>query len=298
MGETSGIDWSKVKLGETPVTPQLLRRRELAKEGREFPLDESREAEYQAITERLKKMIEDGVSHSDVLLSVLKPQTDLLPRDRRNFPLTAAERSSISLVIADSKDVTFVARKKIVRPVFVVTDRALLNRIAMLFTMRPEEHHGVAAGFAVAFPEMKARGIKDVQLIVSGEGAGVIRHEMTHTIDPTKRNGYDVAIDEIFAYYADNAGREGKTDDWSGLKKSVTNRAYFDTYSQEIEKANMLRFSDDPEIPRLTYEQWRAKVEAAIDNVAADAVKRGDGARRRLARAKTLDEVLAWDDLD
>jgi hypothetical protein len=297
MGETKGIDHSKIKLAETPLTPELLRRRQLAKEGMEFPLDEKREAEYQAITERLSKMFEDGIAHSDILLSVLKPQLNILPRDRRNFPLTAAERSSISLMIANSKDVTFVARRKIVRPVFVVTDRALLNRIASLFSMRPEEHHGKAEGFAVAFPEAKARGIKDVQLIVSGEGAGVIRHEMTHTIDPTNRNGYDVAIDEIFAYYADNAGREGKTDDWTGLKKSVTNRVYFDTYSHEIEKANMLRFFDDPEIPRLTYEQWKAKVEAAIDNVAADAVKRGDGARRRLARAKTLDEVLAWDDL-
>jgi len=282
---------------EKPPTPEVLRKRQLAKEGREFSLDERREAEYLVITERLGKMVEDGVSHADILLSVLKPQLDLLPRDRRNFPLTAAERSSISVVIADSKDVSSIARKKIVRPVFVVTDRALLNQIGALFTMRPEEHHGKAAGFVVVFPEAKARGIKDVQLIVSGEGAGVIRHEMTHTIDPTKRSGYDVAIDEIFAYYADNAGRNGKTDDWAGLKKSVTNRGYFDTYSDEVGKANMLRFSDDPEIPRLTYEQWKAKVEAAIDNVALDAVKRGDGARRRLARAKTLDEVLAWDDL-
>ena len=214
MGETSGIDWSKTKLAETPVTPQLLRRRELAKEGREFPMDESREAEYRAITERLRKMVEDGLSHADILLSVLKPQLDLLPRDRRNFSLTAAERSSISVVIAESKDVSSVARKKIVRPVFVVTDRASLNQIGALFTMRPEEHHGVSAGFAVVFPEAKARGIKDVQMIVSGEGAGVIRHEMTHTIDPTKRSGYDVAIDEIFAYYADHAGGD-KTDDWA-----------------------------------------------------------------------------------
>ena len=284
---------------EKPPTPEVLRKRQLAKEGREFPLDERREAEYLVITERLGKMVEDGVSHSDILLSVLKPQLDLLPRNdrRQNVFLTDVERASVSVVMADSADVTFVARRKIVRPVFVVRDRALLNRIAALFTMRPEEQHGLSAGFAVSFPEAKASGKKDVKLIVSGEKAGTIRHEMTHTIDPVERTGYDAAISEIFAYYADHAGRNDKTDDWAGLKESVTHRSYFDTYTDEVGQANTIRFLDEPRIPRMTYEQWKTKVEAAIDNVAADAVRRGDGARRRLARAKTLDEVLAWDDL-
>lgn len=295
MGETRGFDPTKIV--EKPPTPEVLRRRELAKESREFPLDERRERDYQAITDRLKReLLKEGKPAADILLAVLKPQLDMLPPARREIFLNDKERASVKLAFVQSLDACGVAKREIVRPVFLIENADITNRISAAFRGNPE-HAGRSHGFVVAYPEMKAAGKQDVMLIIARDDRSTINHEILHTIDPQERSGYDRAIDEIFAFYESQI-IDGYKDDWAGLKDRVTDRQYFDTYDRQVRADAQFAFADTPKVPKLTYEQWKAKVEHAVNNVHGECIKRNDGARRRLARAKTLDEILAWDDLD
>ncbi len=246
-------------------------------------LDQRREGEYQACLDEARRYLESGRSAGDYLRGLFEFGLTQSPSLKKRFDqhISPDDYKAIQLREVHSAGAAQIAGQTISRPVFIVTDRSVYERMEKVFGMTEGTSDGLT------FPDQFFADLphwRDVHFILSGPSDRTIGHEVRHSVDPhtagyDRRNGYDRALGEFFAYYNECIIQEGNR--WDLLKRYVGGDGYFSSYTKQAEKP-------------ITFEQYGERIDKCIAKLQLIQRLAGDlEAQRRLAQQPTIDGFLS-----
>lgn len=247
-------------------------------------LDQERERLYRELIDDVKKAHENGKTGGEYLAELIKNHaTDYGTKVRFGNWLKPTDYDKIKFILLNSKSLNEVAGTLIERPLFLIEDAKLYQRIEGMFDLEAGGSHGVH--FSPGFFDKKTAWEKVGLIIVKNREVTAI-HETRHSVDPSlahgsdKRTGYNHAVAELFAFYKEYILDKNPCD-WSGLTERVSE--YHDSYTNSASTK-----------PKLTQAEYAHKIKMAVDGLKKLRDKDGDvKTQRKLVQTKTLDELIA-----
>ncbi len=208
-------------------------------------IDQSREQEFQKLTEFFDKVKETG--GTEAVKNWFIDYINKNPSFRGRVNISSKDIESMDVVNVQSKSASQIAGADIVRPVVLFSNPEEYNRFMSLL--------GVESSDAVIMHRNKwiDDTFSKTGLIMSKMGEqDNVSHEIRHSIDPhvESRRGYDHVLTEAAAWYQYLIVDGG--DQWKGLEDMLSN------YKEKVERFYGMSINDA---------DWRRELSKIVDTI-------------------------------